>query len=552
MPFLPMKYWLPSGPAGADIAIISTAILPTMTSFAWGPVFLTTCCLLPVCAVALAKALIQKYRVSRTVYPPGPPETNRIFGNLSDLPKAPLEWRKYHDMSRAYGPVMHLRAFNRHVIVLDTMQAAVDLLEKRGAIYSDRPRMPLLVELMGGGWVLSLMRYGDVWRLHRRVLHQHLNETALARMYANIERTNARFLRALVDTPEDWWHLTHWLAGANIMSAVYGMEDTKLKNDPWIQLGEDAVQMAKDVFLSGLHLVDIFPILKYVPAWFPGAAYKRMARRTSDLSRRARDEPADWVRVQIDAGKAVPSITTALIDAEVDGAPLSREVINNCTGVAYVGGVDTTLSTLQSFILAMVRNPDVQKKAQEEIDRTLPTDRLPTLTDRSTLSLPYLEAVIRETYRVYPSVPLGLPHNSLQEDEYAGMRVPTGSTLIANIWSILRDEKTYREPECYRPERFMKDGKIDEDVMNPRSAVFGFGRRICPGRYFAEAEVWLMMATLLHCFDIFPAQDADGHDVYPAEDVVGSLIVAPKKFECKIVPRSEGKKALVLGSVDTQ
>lgn len=405
-----------------------------MASSSWSPVFLKALGVL--CATALGRALLRKYRNARTPYPPGPPETNYILGNVSDLPKPPSEWKKHHELSRTYGPVMHLRALDRHLILLDTMQAAVDLLEKRGAVYSDRPRMPLLVELMGGGWVLSFMRYDDVWRLHRRVLHQRLNETALARMYANIERTNARFLKALVDTPEDWWHLTHWLAGATVMSAVYGMEDTKLKGDPWIQLGEDAVRMAKDVFLSGLHLVDIFPILKYVPAWFPGAAYKRMARRTYHLSMRARDEPADWVRAQIDAGKAVPSITTALIDAEVDGVPFSRELINNCTGIAYVAGVDTTLSTLKSFILAMMRNPDVQKKAQEEIDRrgVLPTDRLPTLTDRGMLALPYLEAVIRETYRVYPPVPLGLPHNSLQEDEYADMRIPAGSTLIANIW----------------------------------------------------------------------------------------------------------------------
>lgn len=447
---------------------------------------------------------------------------------------------------------MHLRALDRHIVVLDTMQAAVDLLEKRSAVCSDRPRMPLVGELMGYGWNVSVMRYGHAWRLHRRVLHQHLNEAALARLYGNIERTNARFLRALVDTPADWWHLTHWLAGASIMSVVYGMEETKLQDDPWIQLGEDTLQMANDVFSSGLHLVDIFPILKYVPAWFPGAAYKRMARRASELSRRARDEPVDWVRAQIEAGAAIPSMATALIDAEVDGAPLPSEVINNCTGFAFVAGADTTLSTLKSFILTMVRNPDVQRKAQEEVDRVIPMDRLPTLADRGILPLPYLEAILRETYRAYPPGPLGVPHHSLQEDEYAGMRIPASATLIANIWSILHDKTMYPEPESYRPERFIKDGMIDEDVMNPRSAVFGFGRRICPGRYFADAEAWLMMATMLHCFDILPVQDTEGHNVCPTEDVTGSLIVAPKKFECRIVPRAEAKRALVLGSSDEQ
>ncbi|EJD43159.1 cytochrome P450 [Auricularia subglabra TFB-10046 SS5] len=502
----------------------------------------------------LAALALQTYRTAqkRTRLPPGPPRTSIILGNVSDIPRPPGEWTQYKELSKKYGPVLHLRALSRNMIVLDTMRAAVELLEKRGANYSDRPRMPMVGELMGYGWNVSLMRYGSAWRTHRRALHQHLNDAALARLHANFERTNARFLRALVDTPREWWHLTHWLAGANIMSAVYGMEDTKLAGDPWIALGEDTLQMVNEAFVSGFHLVDIFPILKYVPAWLPGAGFKRKALRAHDHSMRARDEPIAWVRAQIEAGKAVPSITTALIDAEVDGAPLPDEVIRNCAGIAYVAGADTTLSTLKSFILAMVRNPGVQRKAQEELDRVLPADRLPVLADRAAFSLPYLEAVMRETYRRYPPVPLGVPHQSLKEDEYEGMRIPAGSVLIANVWSILRDEQTYPDPLAYRPERFLKDGKINEDVMNPRSAVFGFGRRICPGRYFADSEIWLMMATMLFAFDILPARDADGCDIYPTEEVTGALVIAPKQFQCRIVPRSDAKKALVHGTLEAQ
>lgn len=443
-----------------------------------------------------------------------------------------------------------MRALDRHIVVLDTFQAAADLLEKRGANYSDRPRMPMVGELMGYGWHLTIMRYGDGWRIHRRALHQHLHEGALTRLHPNLERMNSRFIRALIHTPGEWWAFTHWLAGANILSMVYGMEDTQLADDPWIALGDAALQMANDAFVSGFQVVDIFPILKYIPAWFPGAGFKRKARRAHAVSMRTRDEPLEWLRAQMAAGTAAPSLAASLIDTELDGAPLPEEVVANCAGVAYVAGVDTALSTMRSFFLAMVRNPEAQRKAQEELDRVLPGDRIPTLSDRAALPLPYLEAVLRETYRLYPPVPLGVPHRAIEEDEYDGMRIPAGAVLIANIWSMMRDEKTFgAEPLSFRPERFLKDGHIDRSVMDPRAAVFGFGRRVCPGRHLADSEVWLMMVTVLYAFDIMPAQDDLRRDILPTEEVTGAFVVAPKRFECRIGPRSEARKALILDAL---
>ncbi|EJD42046.1 cytochrome P450 [Auricularia subglabra TFB-10046 SS5] len=512
----------------------------------------------------------------RLPLPPGPPESSLMLGNVADIPRPPAEWETYHALSKRYGPVMHLRAVDRHLVILDTMQAAVDLLEKRGAMYSDRTRLPMLGELMGYEWNLTLMGYGDSWRLHRRALHQHLHEGAVPRLHAHFEHTNTRFLQALVGAPGGWWDLTHWLAGANIMSAVYGKDDTQLHDDPWVKLSEEVVRNANDLALGGFHLVDMFPFLKYVPAWLPGAAFKGTALRARALQLRARDEPVEWVKAQLDAGRASPSITSALMDAEVDGAPVPEEVIKNCTGIAYIAGADTTLATLRSFVLAMVRSPDIQRKAQAELDRVLPVDRLPSLADRSAQRLPYLEAVLRETYRKYPPVPLGIPHQSTQEEVYDGMRLPRGAVLIANAWAMLHDEhisKTgkhshqkrpllsqseaalralralklmYPEPEVFRPERFLTAGALDKDVMDPRAAVFGFGRRICPGRHFADAEIWLMMATLLHAFDILPAKDG----IYPAEKLKGGIVVAPMEFECRIVPRSAAKRALVINSLD--
>ncbi|EJD42061.1 cytochrome P450 [Auricularia subglabra TFB-10046 SS5] len=373
-----------------------------------------------------------------------------------------------------------------------------------------------------------------------------MNETAMVRLHKKQERVNTIFLSALLDSPGDWWNLTHWLAGANIMSAVYGLEDTKFRNDPWIQLGEDTLQTAIEVFDAGFHPVDFLPFLKYIPSWFPGASFKRKAREAYRLQIRARENPFAWVKERLAEGTAVPCITSALLGAEVDGAPIPEEIIKNSAGMAYIAGADTTLSTIKSFFLAMVRNSDIQRKAQEEIDRVLPLERLPTLADRDTSKLPYLEAVLRETYRNYPPVPIGLPHKSAEEDEYLGMRIPAGALLIPNIWAMTQNEQAYPEPREYRPERFLRDGRINADVVNPRNAVFGFGRRICPGRYFADDEIWLVMATMLYCFDILPALDEQGHEIIPNEAMTEGAVIAPIEFQCRIVPRSAEKQGLIL------
>lgn len=499
-------------------------------------------------ALALCIALshvVKARRSSRIGLPPGPQETSFILGNVSDLPSPPEEWQKYHQMSKRFGPVMHLRAFNRHIVVLDTMKAAVDLLEKRGAIYSDRPRLPFIGELMGYDWNLTIMRYGGFWRLHRRALHQHLNESAVPRLHQKLERVNLKFLRALVQYPGDWWSLTHWLAGASIMTTIYGLDDTQLKDDPWIQLGEDTLQIANEVFDAGVQPVDLFPFLKCIPAWFPGASFKRKAIKARALQMRARENPFAWVKNQLAAGIAVPSITAALLDAQVDGSPISEEIIKNCTGIAYIAGADTTLSVIKSFIRAMVLHPQVQRKAQAELDRAIPPGRLPSLADRDNVKLPYLEAVLRETYRKYPPAPLGIAHKSTEDDIYEGMRIPANTIVISNIAAILQDERTFPNPSLFRPQRFLnEEGRISTDVPDPRSAVFGFGRRICPGRYFTDAEIWLTMATLLYCFDILPAIK-EGEEVLPAEAVTKGAVVAPVEFECRILLRSCAKESLI-------
>ena len=123
----------------------------------------------------------------------------------------------------------------------------------------------------------------------------------------------------------------------------------------------------------------------------------------------------------------------------------------------------------------MVLNPKVMEKAQEELDRVVGKDRLPDFSDRA--NLPYIDAVVKETLRWNPPVPVGLSSKVTKDDVYRGYFIPAGATIMQNIWAVCRDPSAYPNPEIFNPDRFLKDGKINPQVFNPEDRVFGTGRR---------------------------------------------------------------------------
>ena len=158
--------------------------------------------------------------------------------------------------------------------------------------------------------------------------------------------------------------------------------------------------------------------------------------------------------------------------------------------------------------MLMAVNPDIQKKAQKEIDRLLGGERLPTLSDEE--DLPYISALIKEIYRWHAPLPISIPKLLKEDDVYKGYHLPKGAIVVENLWAIFHDPIVFPEPHIFNPERFLKDGKLDQSVKDPEDRVFGSSRRICPGRHFASRAVFLRVATTLATFDIEPGMDDKG------------------------------------------
>ncbi|KAF9442470.1 cytochrome P450, partial [Macrolepiota fuliginosa MF-IS2] len=203
----------------------------------------------------------------------------------------------------------------------------------------------------------------------------------------------------------------------------------------------------------------------------------------------------------------------------------------------YAAASETTSTAIMTFILAMLLYPDVQRKAQQELDSIIGSDRLPDFSDKP--SLPYLSAILKEVLRWNPIAPMGVPHLTTDEDVYEGYHIPKGCTIVANAYAMLHDENVFPNPTEFRPERFIKNGN---DLPDPESvATFGFGRRICPGSHVALAMLYIAAASILTIFDIFPALDEEGNPIEVAPEFLpASLISEPLPFPCKFTPR-QGK-----------
>lgn len=234
--------------------------------------------------------------------------------------------------------------------------------------------------------------------------------------------------------------------------------------------------------------------VKNLPNWIPGTGFKRTAARWNKTLMQVADQPYEFVKKQVSEGTAKPSYVQAFIDKKgAENMTAEEEFIAKWSAASlYTGGADTTVSSIACFFLAMALNPLVQKKAQEELDRVIGTDRLPSFSDRE--DLPYINALLKEVLRWHPVAPMGLPHVVTEDDIYEGHFIPKGAMLMPNIYGFMHNPKTFKNPNTFNPDRFL--GPNPE--MDTHTLCFGFGRRICPGRELADSSVFLR--------SVFPSQ----------------------------------------------
>ncbi|THH18493.1 hypothetical protein EW146_g2521 [Bondarzewia mesenterica] len=482
-------------------------------------------------------------------YPPGP-KGRLILGNALEMP-VQRPWLKFAEWSREYGDIISLNILGRRIVVISSAKTANEIFDQRSAKYSSRVSMPMIQDLqvpMGYKWSFAFMPYGEAWRQHRRAFHSYFQQREVHKIYPIQLRESRALLRRLLDTPEDLLSHCRLLFGATILDATYGLKVTS-PEDSYVTNAERVLRSIWEAS-TGTYWVNFLPVLKYVPEWFPNAGFKRKATVWREWADEFLNKPWDAVKSNLDSGTARPCFATTIMEQfPEDDAKRSQEeaIARGAAALAYKGGADTTIAATQVFFIAMCMFPDVQKRAQEELDRVVGPDRLPEFGDRE--HLPYICAVVKETTRWIPVASMGVPHCSTADDVYNGYFIPKGSIVMGNAWAILHDPEQYPDPMAFKPERFLtEDGKANPEVPDPEAA-FGYGRRICPGRFLSDNSMYGVIASVLYAFTIAPPLDESGNPIQLEHKAITDLVVFPLPFECIVKPRSEQVATLVRETV---
>ncbi|KAF8895096.1 cytochrome P450 [Infundibulicybe gibba] len=306
-------------------------------------------------------------------------------------------------------------------------------------------------------------------------------------------------VQGLLETPDDLQTHIRTVAAAIIMAIVYGHNVLSM-DDKYVSIAEKAVKAASEALLPGVSLVNTIPVLRYIPPWFPGVKFHKLAAEVRELRYQMVNSGFEFVRKNMQDGTGEPSLLQDLLETnDANGGSVEDEDV-----------LKSTVSSLTTFFCAMVISPDVQRKAQHEIDTVVGNDRLPEPGDRP--SLPYVEAIYREVMRWRP------------DDVYNGYLIPKGSAVFANIWAMTHNEHIYKNPDKFEPERYFDSrGNLNNDDT---ILTFGFGRRVCVGRHLADSTVWLMIVSALATVSIAKAKDSQGNDIEIDGDYTDGLIVS--------------------------
>ncbi|TFK87371.1 cytochrome P450 [Polyporus arcularius HHB13444] len=490
--------------------------------------------------VFMAASHIRKRR--RNAHLPPSPPSDPLIGHYRIFPRS-YQAEVFFQWSKTYGDIFYLEILGRKIVIVNNYEMANELMDKRSANYSDRPVFPLFMNL-GWGVSVTFLKYGSQFFKQRRILQQYLAKQEVARFRPIHTEEAHKMLKNIVDRPQDFDWLVRRFGAAVIMKIAYGHQ-IESDDDEYIKLTENVSLAHVDAGDPGTAPVDFFPSLQYLPWWFPGCWFNRVVHNWSWAIKRFHDYPFEEVQRKMVKGHAPPSFLLTYLEefSKPDYAgEHSLDDLKHATGAIYAGGAETTYSTINTIILAMVLYPQVLKKGQEEIDRVVGSNRLPDFDDRE--NLPYIEAIFQEVLRWRPVVPLGIPHSTMEEDTYKGMLIPKGTMVFANAWAMAMDARVYHDPETFKPERFLP-GPHGAPEQFPY-ASFGFGRRACPGRFLGMGSVWMAIASLSSSMNIRKAIGPDGKEITPNGEYTSGLSSFPKPFPADIRPRSEQARRLIL------
>ncbi|XP_052302867.1 cytochrome P450 CYP82D47-like [Populus trichocarpa] len=428
------------------------------------------------------------------------------------------------NLADKYGPIFTVKLEVHRTLIVSNWEMAKECLRTNDKAFATRPKT-LAMDILGYNYsMLGFSPYGTYWRLirkivtlevlsnHRLEMFTHVREDevrdAIGALYQQWIGNKSNSQKLLLVEMKRWFSdITLNVILKIIVSKRYVDYVSRGEEKPSHEWG-DSIRTFLE--LAGMFVVsDALPFLR----WLDLGGVEKAMKRTSKNIDRAVEKWLEEHKQKKASGtaKGEEDFMDLMLSVLDDGKELSNrsaDTINKATCLTLVlAAADTTSVTLTWTLSLLLNNREVLKKAQDELDIHVGRERQVKESDMK--NLVYLQAIIKETFRLYPAAPLSVPHESMEECTVGGYQIPAGTRLFTNLSKIHRDPQVWSDPDEFQPERFLTTHK-DCDFRGQHFELipFGSGRRMCPGVSFALQVVNLALATLLHGFDIETLDDA--------------------------------------------
>ena len=460
--------------------------------------------------------------------PPGP-RGLPVFGSLLEL---------RHDthlaidrLARRYGDICLMRFGSVPTVIVnhpDILQEAFGKTELADRWVSE------IMDILSGQKDLVLSPYGERWRQLQRFANRELLSAR------NLNTVRERYIEGVVDglvasmgemgdagQPVAPITMTARSNCILMFRSVFGRDEDA--TDEFLEQREALLNHINWIFASATatNLADYIPWLKFLP----NNSIKE-AQRQSEISTAIINSLVEAARNRPGLDLSAPACLVEVMLAREDEGEIDSDMTKDLCIDLLIAGTDTSAQTVNWFLLLLANRPEIQARVHEELDRVIGRDALPTVDDRT--RLPYTFACLAESMRYRTIGPLGLPHKASEDTEIGGYRIPAGTQVLGNIYSIHHDPRFWDSPDEFIPERFLpaEDGSPAAALTGNAFIPFGTGHRRCPGRRFAETTVWLHITRMLHRLRF---ETPEGTPL--TEDEVFGLAISPKPYSLRVSRR---------------
>ncbi|XP_004492652.1 geraniol 8-hydroxylase-like [Cicer arietinum] len=437
-----------------------------------------------------------------TKLPPGP-NPLPIIGNILELGKNPH--KTFTKLSKIYGPIMTIKLGNITTIVISSPQLAKQLLQENSKFFSNRTIPHAVHATQHYKFSVAWLPLSTPWTKLRKICAtkvfspKMLDSTKIIRekkLQDLLDYVNEKSKKGEVFDIGKVVFTTVLNSISNTLFSkdlIHSTSDEKYDH----QLFENAIFGIMEE-AGRPNVSDFFPILRLLdPQRVLGKMTTHM-KKLCDIFDEIIEE-----RICLRASKGDYEVYNNVLDSLLNNTgdislELTRDEMLHLFLDLFVAGIDTTSTTIEWIMAELLRNPEILRKVRKELCETIGKDE--TIEESHISKLPFLQAVVKESFRMHPPIPFLLPHKCDEIVDILGFNVPKNAQVLVNIWAMGRDPTIWDNPNMFMPERFL-ECDINYKGNNFELLPFGAGKRICAGLPLAHRSVHLIVASLLYNFE---------------------------------------------------